>query len=107
MEVKADAPKSAPVVKNENQNAQGNKQGGPSGNNNKFNNQGGAGGVGNRNLNNPRQNNKNFQPKGNRNMPMQMGMRGPPKGEVIQIFIACFGHFSLFLVFFFFTLLSL
>lgn len=94
MEVKAEAPNSAPVVKNENQNPQGNNKqiqgGGPSGNI-KFNNQGGVGNRNNNNNPNLRQN-KNFQPKGNRNMPMQMGMRGPPKGEVNKL-KACFGHF--------------
>lgn len=104
MEVKPEAPNSAPVVKNENQNPQGNNKqiqgGGPSGNN-KFNNQGGVGNRNNNNNPNLRQN-KNFQPKGNRNMPMQMGMRGPPKGEVSEkrdsaIFLSL--QFFFFLIF--------
>ena len=95
MEVKPEVPNGAPVVKNENQNAQGSKQmqgGGPSGN--KFNNS-----FKNNDRNNPRQN-KNFQPKGNRNMPMQHPMRGPPKGEVSEFFKACSAIFLYFLLLF-------
>lgn len=83
MEAKVEAPNVTPVVKNEipNQPKQQQMQGGgPSGKfNNNNNNQGGGNKFNNAN---PRQNNKNFQPKGNRgNMPIGMN-RGPPKGEV-------------------------
>lgn len=95
MEVKTEPAVNAPVVKIDNQNPNiHNKQqqqqgGGPSG---KFNNNQGGNKFNNANQ---RQNNKNFQPKGNR---MQMGNRGPPKGEVSVQRVSP----SFFLVFFLF-----